>query len=189
MVTDTADRDTLDRLTHAMSRRLATRYPRRSFLGRVGRYATAAAVGGTASAMLWQDSAIAKLAAAPRTCTSRTCNGTNHTSPCCHDSKAACSSESVTCSCLTGSNLCPSGTCQCGCWTVCDNSRCTFPNSSMFCDCCETGSPPASSCHSGCSCTVSSCFTKEWSNPPGCGTVGTTVIRCRELFCQNHPTC
>src|SRR6266516_481215 len=103
----------LDRFAVSTSRALARRLPRRTFLGKVGLYATAAVVGASASTLLSQDPALAR--------SNCGCTGGN----------------SVSCQCLTGTNACPSGTCQCGCWTVCNSSICAFPNSVNWCDCCN----------------------------------------------------
>src|SRR5216684_4027948 len=123
----------IDRLASGLSRASATQFPRRSFFGKVGRYAIAAAVGG--SALLWQDSALAN------SCT-HSCSNFGH----CWDSACACSHESADCGCL-GYGNCPSGTCQCGCWLACDGTCGTF--ATQWCDCCHTTTSPSSSCVSG----------------------------------------
>ncbi len=177
----------IDRLTSIMVRSVAARFPRRSFLGRVGIYTTAAAVGGTSSALLWKESALA----APLVCTSRTCGGNTYTSPCCWDGVAACTADSVQCQCLSGDAGCPSDTCECGCWIACDNSMCAFPDSVHWCDCCElAGTPPSSRCTSAtnCSCHVTDCYPKEHCGST-CGTCGSRIIRCRHWTCQINPTC
>src|SRR5215831_10902530 len=88
-----------DRLTAGTAKVLANRLPRRTFIGKVGLFAAAAVMGSAASTLLSPDPAWAQGGCG--------CNGNN----------------SVSCQCLTGLNACPSGTCQCGCWAVCDPSR------------------------------------------------------------------
>jgi len=160
-----ADEPMLDHLAGGFSRAMATRFTRRSFFGKVGLYATAAVVGGTASTLLWQEPALAA------TCTdgSASCNG---------------ATTSVTCQCLTGLNTCPSGTCECGCWTVCNPSICAFPNAVAWCDCCNTSRHSA-----GCACgKPKNCFPKEHF----CSTCGCNPgfsIRCRKHECVRPPTC
>src|SRR5215471_17348082 len=108
--TQTTDDDAVTWLT----RWLAERTPRRSFLGKVGRGLVASAVGGTAALSVFSESALA--------------------SSCGYD-------HSVTCGCLTGHSGCPSGTCECGCWQTC-GSRCPCGGSGNnvvnWCDCCST---------------------------------------------------
>src|SRR5215471_8152584 len=151
----------LDRASTSMTRATASYFPRRSFFGKVGRYTVAAAIGAAAPAILWPDAAYATTGCWDNG--GGTCNG----------------QDSVTCGCLTGFNGCPSGTCQCGCWAACDSSRCPFPASVQFCDCCHPNgvTPPTS------------CFKKEHPSPTGCGSVGRNIIRCRSFTCQNHPAC
>ena len=135
-----------------MSRVLAARSPRRSFIGRVGRL-TVAAGAGAVGTILWADPALA----------ARCWNGSNS----CNGA-----TESAICGCRTsGTGGCPSGTCECGCWNACTK----FCNAvlTQLCDCCQSGTPT-------CACSPGRpkfCFPKEWSG--GCGTVGSTVIRCR----------
>jgi len=161
----------LDRASTLMTRATASYFPRRSFFGKVGRYTVAAAIGIAAPSILWPDAAYA-------------------TTGCWDGGGASCNGQnSVTCGCLTGVNTCPSDTCQCGCWAACDSSKCPFPASVQFCDCChQNGVTPHSSCASAaCSHKPTNCFRKE--HPGGCGSVGQNVIRCRMYSCQNHPTC
>src|SRR5216683_741281 len=149
----------LDRITDRMSRALAARVPRRAFLGKVGRYAAAAAVGGTASTLLWQDSALAACGTPP-------CGW----------------GESVSCECLFGISRCPSNTCECGCWNECNPGRCPSPQFTKWCDCCWTTTPNPCGCIMSCSCRPNNCFTKTW--PDGnCGTINVTKVRCRHFTC------
>jgi hypothetical protein len=154
-----AGESVVDRWAREMSEGMATRFPRRSFLGKVGRYATAAVAGGTASVLLLQEPALAIGCG---------CGATH----------------SVSCHCLTGSNTCPSNTCECGCWIACDTSRCPSPHSIQWCDCCNQRSP-TSRCVARCSGLPANCFPKEWSG--GCNPGH--PIRCRKFSCLNHPTC
>src|SRR6266702_6180836 len=154
-----AGESVVDRWAREMSRGMANRYPRRSFLGKVGRYAAAAVAGGSASVLLLQEPALAVGCG---------CGATH----------------SVSCLCLTGSNTCPSGTCQCGCWSACDTSRCPSPHSIQWCDCCNKSSH-GSACVASCSNLPKNCFSKEWSG--GCSTGHS--IRCRKFSCLNNPTC
>jgi hypothetical protein len=170
----------IDRLAATVSRALAARFPRRSFFGKVGRYATAAAVGGTASALLWQDSALAGI----KSCGAVVCNGVTYTSPCCWDGKAGCTDDSVTCECLRGFNSCPTNCCECGCWIARDNSRCSYPHSIQYCDCCNYNQL-SSSCVSSCSCHNKDCFPKTYAG--GCSPG--FAVRCRVYSCLNNPTC
>ncbi len=165
MQSELADSALLDRITDRMSRALAARVPRRTFLGKVGRYTAAAAVGGTASTLLWQDSALAACG----------------TPPCGY-------SSSVSCQCLFGSpsGACPSNTCECGCWVECNHTRCASPHWTQWCDCCWTSTPNRCDCIGSCSCRPNNCFTKEWGG--GCGTINVTVIRCRTFSCVNGAT-
>lgn len=98
----------IENLSERASRRLAMRISRRSFLGRLGRGVIVAAVGSAAGPFLISESAYA------------------HTNPC---SKTC----SVSCKVLTGSNSCPSGTSNCGCWCI-TSTACT--NYREWCDCC-----------------------------------------------------
>lgn len=158
---ESAKEDLVDRLAASMSRTMAMKFARRSFLGRVGVYATAA-VGGAASTLLLQEPA---LALAPANCG---CNG----------------DTSVTCVCLTGTNACPSGTCECGCWTACNTDFCALPNSVSFCDCCNTSSH-SSTCVQDCSSKPSNCFGQEWTGTCSPG----FTIRCRQYSCHGNPSC
>lgn len=157
------ERAPIDRLAGRLSASAATRYPRRSFFGKVGRYAIAAAVGGTASALLWQDSA---LAAPYRNC------------PTCFDGRSSCNCKQNSVQCA---GSCPSGTCLCGCWLACDGTCGNF--ASQWCDCCDNTRPSSSGCSAG---FPTNCFQKEHTQPAGCGTLHVTVIRCRRLTCTRN---
>jgi hypothetical protein len=146
-----------DYVSH-VSQALARRTPRRSFLGTMGRLAIAAGAGGAvggAGALLWAE---------PASATATVCGGATH---------------SAYCGCSSSTTSCPSGSCQCGCWAVC-NSVCT-PVLTYYCDCCAT-----SSCSCTCPCGPRCCFTKEWSG--GCGS-SSSRIRCRIRFCSGPRAC
>ena len=142
-----------------LTRMLASRTPRRSFFGKVGRLSVAAVAGSSIALLLWDEPAFAAT---------------------CADGSGSCGSQnSVSCDCLTGSNLCPSGTCQCGCWVMCDGLCGT--RATQWCDCCDT-SGCNKTCVTACGTTKPKCcFPKEWSG--GCGTVNSTIIRCRTHNC------
>ena len=153
-----------DESVEVLTRWLADRTPRRAFLGRIGRGLVASSVGGAAALSLFTERAYAGGCG---------CYG----------------DVSVSCDCLPGgTNACPSGTCECGCWTTC-TSMCTGCNNTQWCDCCNTsaGTP---SCVQGCGPDPGrpkNCFNKEWSG--GCGTVNQTQIRCRHWFCSTGSAC
>ena len=141
------------------TRGLAGRISRRSFVGRAGLGIVAASVGGSGTALLFPASAAA------------------HTCP------GGCDcSESVTCATLTGANACPSGTCECGCWTVSDCTHCSSePNcTKSWCDCCggDYCNPNPCNCVGG---HPSCCNHKTHSG--GCGVLNQWHIACRKSFC------
>lgn len=142
-----------DKRVSNWTRWLAGRTPRRSFLGRAGRGLVASSVGGTAALAVFAESAYAA-------------------------NCGCCCSESVSCGCLTGTNGCPSGTCECGSWITC-GTQCGH-NAMYWHDCCNE-SYHSSYCDGGCSNRPVNCFSKEWSG--GC-TTGYT-IRCRYYRCDS----
>jgi hypothetical protein len=152
----------IDRLASGASRAMAARLPRRSFLGKVGRFSMAAFAGGAASVLLGQESALAGAC-------------------------GCCCADSVSCHCLTGHNECPSSTCECGCWNACDNYRCSFPNSTHWCDCCNTSSGHSARCVSRCSNRPSNCNPIAHTNNARCNPGYT--IRCRKYTCIRPPSC
>lgn len=145
--------EALDRPVRDMTASLAGRVPRRSFLGRAGRLSIAAAAGSAVALKLWEESAYG------------------------HDSCCG-ASHSVSCSCLTGSNVCPSGTCECGCWVECDGN--CGDRGTQWCDCCDT-TGCTKDCVAGCSDNPKCCFHKPYSG--GCGTRFETHVRCRIRTC------
>ncbi len=150
-------------LSDAISRRIAARISRRSFLGRVGKGAIAASLGGAvAESLLNPPTALA------------VCSGINC---------------SVQCSHLPGwgSNTCPTGTCECGCWCI-NGPGCA--NYKEWCDCCggDYCNPHGCRCISSCGTTYPSCcLTKDWS-PQGCGN-STWHIACRTSKCVTGAQC
>lgn len=91
-----------------ISRRLASRFSRRSFLGGIGKGSVALAA---ASAGIAIDADVAGAATY--------CGG---------------NTSSITCATLTGSNSCPPNTCGCGYWLVCAQQECTYGK--IWSDCC-----------------------------------------------------
>jgi hypothetical protein len=149
----------VDDYVSQLSKTLARRTPRRSFLGTMGRLTVAAGAGGAvggAGALLWAE---------PASATALVCGGATH---------------SAYCGCSSSTTSCPSGSCQCGCWAVC--TTVCDPVLTYYCDCCVS---PSCSCT--CPCGPRCCFRKEWSG--GCGTVGSSKIRCRIRFCSGPRAC
>ncbi len=145
----------VDEKTGQFTTWLAARSPRRSFLGTMGRLALVTVGGGAAGLTFWTESAYAV--------------------------GCGCGvSDSVTCSCLSGDNGCPGATCECGCWSTCDNSEPCYPNRTHWCDCCDTNGC-TTDCIGGCGGKPKCCFTKEHHG--GCGQIGSDVIRCRMRSC------
>lgn len=143
-----------DERVTSTTRWLAERTPRRSFLGKVGRGLVASSVGGAAALSLFAETAYAGNCG---------CNG----------------NVSVSCGCLTGTNLCPSDTCECGCWQTCNQVLCPGCLQNVnWCDCCNT-SAKSSDCVPSCESRPKNCFPKEWSG--GCSSGYT--IRCRKYRC------
>jgi hypothetical protein len=161
-VSDSGSR--LESAAEIVSRRLANTISRRSFLGRLGVGAVAATVGNGASALIFTRSAYA------------------HTNPC----QSGCS---ISCGTLTGSNACPAGTCNCGCWCVRVSTSICQSTLRHFCDCC--GGDYCNAPGHGCRCIQGSdglthpscCLHKLW--PDGCGVQGEWHIACRTLGCLN----
>jgi hypothetical protein len=147
----------LEKVGGDFSRFFASRVSRRSFLSRVGVGAVALTMGGTAG------EALVERAHAHSSCNCGACSGT-----------CGCN-NSVTCANLTGSNVCPSGSCICGCWWV-SYSGCAS-GFREWCDCCMgCGS---CSCHSG---APSCCNHKFYSSRSTCST-GCNHIKCRRWRC------
>ena len=148
--------------TEGVTRWIAGRSPRRSFLGTIGRVMLVSATGAAGSTALWEESAQAV--------------------PLC-----GINGHSVRCYCLTGSNSCPSGTCECGYWGACpgqgDITFCS-PKITYWHDCCDLdgcSSACVDDCGRG---TMHSCYYhKEYSG--GCGTINVSVIRCRYWSCSS----
>lgn len=149
----------LESLSNRASRRLAGRISRRSFMGRVGKGAIAATLG----------SAGANLLLAPAIA---------HDNPC----QAGCS---IGCATLTGSNNCPSGSCNCGCWCIRVPSGTCSSTYREWCDCCG-GCQGNLKCVEGSDgLTHPSCYNhKAW--PEGCDDLH---IKCRRHRCVSLSDC
>ena len=138
-----------------LSRAIARRTSRRSFLGRVGRTAVVLSLG-SAGVMLREEPAWASCGDCIGNC---------------------CGSDSIFCFNLPGGqNACPSGTCECGSWTEAD-SHCPA-GFKRFTDCCGN-------CASGkdCACingTPTCCRHKTHSG--GCDGCS-SFIKCRIVAC------
>lgn len=144
--------------TDAASRNLANRISRRSMISRLGKTAMALTLG-SAGVSLLADPASA------------------HFSPTCGScSGSCCSSNSVLCANLPGhnANSCPSGSCECGYWTV-SQPGCPGTGLRKWTDCCLGGDP--CTCPGG---TPSNCRHKTYSQ--GC-TDCWHHIRCRKYVC------
>lgn len=141
---------------------LAGRVSRRSFMGRLGRGAIAATLGGAGATLLLNQRAEA------------------HTCPCSN------CGNSIGCGTLTGvQGSCPSDTCQCGCWCINVSSDKCASGIREWCDCCG-GCAEGSG---GCRCVngiPTCCYHKEW--PEGCGSAD-THIKCRYHKCVSSSQC
>jgi hypothetical protein len=139
----------IDEISEKIARRTANRFSRRSFIGRVG---TTIAVAGAGSLGIH-----VPMAAAAGCC------------GCAH-----CGFSSV---CTEGGGSCPSGTCQCGSWYICQNCQPGAPTLKKFTDCC-------SACGGGCFCGADG-YPHCFYNPPygACG--GYSKVRCRTIDCTN----
>lgn len=149
-------RSPMDEQVAFLTRHIAAKSPRRSFLGKLGRLSLAAVAGSAAAVRLLEETAYGH----------SSCCGASH---------------SVSCSCLTGVNGCPSGTCECGCWSACD-AKCG-DRVTRWCDCCDT-SGCTKDCVAGCNNEPKCCFHKPYSG--GCGTIGETHVRCRKWSCTQQ---
>lgn len=150
----------VEQLGERVSRQLASRFSRRSFIGSVGRGSIVLTLGGGAFA------ARASIAGA-------------HANPCAEG-------LSVSCHQLTGQNVCPSGTCGCGYWELCGQPECAANYAMRWRDCCVTD---AGWCEGRRRCVnnAPSCYHhKEY--PQGCrNNIG--AIRCRAWQCVYNAKC
>lgn len=148
----------LEELSESISRALAARVSRRSFLGRMSTGAVAASIGTTAVVLTRPPAAAA----------------------CTHNC-------SISCVDLTGSNNCPSNrytTCTCGSWCFSDSGCASGIR--RWEDCCGINYCNVAGgcrCVSG---YPTCCNTKTYSD--GCGTVGQSVVVCRLRFCVTNCT-
>lgn len=112
MMHDESTQSRLDIAGERMSRQLATRFGRRSFLGYLGRGTVGLALVGFGT----------RAAVAPPEAAAH----------------GRCGRLSVTCARLTGNNTCPPGTCYCGYWFQC-HRPCGRGNVARMMDCCSMG--------------------------------------------------
>jgi hypothetical protein len=142
-----------------LSRFLARRFSRRSFLGVVGGSGLAMVGAGTIGVSTAEANA------------------------------CGCSGLSVTCYDYAGTSTCPSWTCECGFWDMCpggtaDDSPCPADHPvKRWHDCCD-GQCNDFRCYGG---APSCCNPKAYGG--GCGTVGSTLTRCRYWSCQTNAAC
>lgn len=150
----------IEYLAGGFSRHLAGRISRRSFMGSVGRGAIAATMGTLATPFLIRP-ALA------------------HTNSC----QSFCSAS---CRALTGSNSCPSGSCNCGCWCIRVSSSTCSSTYREWCDCCGGCGDSDRGCINGTdNLTHPTCLLhKEW--PEGCSD---THIKCRFHRCVSQSSC
>jgi hypothetical protein len=140
---------TIDTVTESMSRRLGTRLSRRSFFGRLG--AGLALAGGGSLAL-------------------RTGVAFGEEFACC-----GCATCGYSSTCQTEGGACPSGTCACGSWLLCNCTGTRGMVMRRYRDCCAA-------CTGGCFC--------GWDNKPRCyypapyaTCNGHNKVRCRSIFC------
>ena len=148
------DPSRLERTGEDVARGLASRFPRRSLFGQLGRGGIVMAMaGGTTIAL----------------------DGPSHA----HVS-SPCPGNSVTCNDLTGVNDCPSGTCGCGWWKVCGGPT-PCANAKVWSDCCSEGDACGGS-NQRCVGGAPSCYNhKNYSQ--GCGS-SSAHIKCRRWYCS-----
>lgn len=153
----------LERMSDTYSRRLAGRVSRRSFFGRLGQGAIAATLGSVGVDLLSR----------PAQAHSNWCQ----------------SNCSIGCAKLTGTNWCPADTCECGCWCIRVSSSTCTSTYREWCDCCGGCNDSNRGCVGGSDgLTHPTClFHKEYSG--GCGTLGSTHIKCRRHQCVKDYMC
>jgi hypothetical protein len=158
----------LERAAGGATRALSRRLSRRTFVGRVGRYAIATSLGAGGLALV-------DPAAAHNTGTCGACNPGAPT--CCTNG-----TDSVLCSNLPGwnQNSCPPGTAGCGSWTA---GTCGPGGTGTlrFADCClQCGNGDLCTCIGG---APSCCRHQRWRN----GAIDDCAInhiKCRRSFCS-----
>jgi hypothetical protein len=131
------DESWFGRASESLSRSLATRFSRRSFLGNVGRGSLVLAGAGAGSLSLGAGPAQASIC--------------GHTS-------------SISCYDLTGSNSCPGTSCGCGYWRICSSDNCQY--SKVWSDCCYPNGSCSCTCNTPTG-EPSCCFPKEWAQGCG----------------------
>lgn len=153
--------ETTDSLVETVTRRIARRFTRRSFIGQVGRGSVALTVGG----------AVAALEAAPAL--------GNHGNAFCEGT------TSITCGNLYGINNCQAvGGCTCGYW-IASGGICA-PQNTLWADCCGgcNGGADCRCISSGGVWRPTCCNSKAYSG--GCGVSPDSHIRCRVYNCTNQ---
>lgn len=147
-----------------ISRMLAGRTSRRSFLARVGQGTVALSVGS---------------AFAPRIIGEAHAEG-----PCncgiCPSGASCCSGNSATCLCVWGENSCPSGSCIGGCWWEPVSTSQCGTGIREWCDCIQ-------GCEQNCRCISCNgqtqarcCYHKTYSSRSQCGDA------CNHIRCRRH---
>jgi hypothetical protein len=160
-----------------LSRQLASRLSRRSFVSRLGRGLAVTAVSGIGLV------ATAKEAYAACQYAGTDAGGCVCQVTCTNPSGQSCCSPSlvsINCADLPGgSNACPAGSCKCGCWCISDSGCASGLR--RWTDCCGC-SPGDCKCVTGCDGVLhqSCCRTKCYG---GCGTCNSSKIRCRFKSC------
>ena len=156
----------LETLSDSLSRGLAGRISRKSFVGRVSRGAVAATLGGAGATLFMTESAEA------------------HANPCANGCSVQCSRHPS-----WGANSCPSGTCECGCWCISVSTGVCGSGLKEWCDCCggDFCLPQGCTCISACGTTYPSCCNhKVWAE--GCGSAD-WHIACRYSKCVSSSQC
>jgi hypothetical protein len=129
----------LENATAVMSKGLAARISRRSFVAWTGRFAMVMATAGTLVGISAHDAFALVCSCAGRGCNAG-CSGSRPPPSRCR------SGHSVTCAALGSRTRCPTNTVACGSW-VCSCSSCASGRK-RWTDCCATGQCAAtSSCH------------------------------------------
>ena len=145
-----------DSFVEKISRRVATRYTRRSLMGQVGRGSVVLAAGGTVA-------------------------GLDAASSLAHNPPPQCPGLSIACGNLTGSNQCPGGTCNCGWW----RSSGPCGNTTLWSDCCgncHNGNDCSCRDAGGGNLRPSCCNHKQHGT--GCASMnGDIHIKCRAWHC------
>jgi hypothetical protein len=160
------DRTWVEEVADSISRSLAGRVSRRSFIGRVGLGAVAASLGSVGAAITRSESAWAGHASCPSGCS------------------CACSTQCGNVFPGNPGGTCPSPTCKCGTW--CFQDSVCGSGYRRYDDCCSINWCNA---NGGCKCVAgrgSCCNHKAY--PEGCGD-SASIIVCRTLQCVPLSSC